>query len=357
LRRLVRAVFSRRARRRLLQEDKDRPDVPPPAFPTMIFETPQGAPAVICPLSGSPDLDLIERIDPTDLIRIFYTAFGMDLRPLFHGVDEIALLRSRVSDLVFFHPMITGDAAFYAGLSRHPWYYDERRSEFAPAAQWIKPTDRVLEVGCGFGHFAVGLSCADYLGLEFNPRALAACRERGVAVCDRSVEDESERSGAVYDAVCAFQVLEHVESPSTFLDACARALRPGGRLILSVPSADSYMRHATNDVLNLPPHHVTRWSDLCLRRLENLFPVRLLELRHDKLSDGDHRRVYLKTLIVAAYCRERFGREPRTVDIAPAFLALQDEAAALSRTLEQGFLSPAMDAHGHTVLAVYEKTA
>lgn len=322
----------------------------------MIFETPQGALPVVCPLSGSCDLELIERIDPADLIRIYYTAFGMDLRPLFRDAGEIRLLRSRASDLTFFHPMITGDSAFYAELSRCPWYYDEQRSEFAPAAQWIKPTDRVLEVGCGFGHFAAALSCADYLGLEFNPSALAACGERGLAVCDRSVEAEAERSGAVYDVVCAFQVLEHIKEPAAFLDACARLLRPGGRLILSVPSADSYMRHAANDVLNLPPHHVTRWSDQCLQRLEDLFPLRMLELRHDKLSDGDHRRVYLKTLITAAYCRERLGRDPRTVDISPAFLALQDEAATLCRTLEKGFVSPAMDPYGHTVLAVYEKT-
>ncbi len=311
---------------------------------------------ILCPLSGSPDLELLERIAPADLYNMYYSVFGMDLRPLFAEVTEIGLLRSRRSDLMFFYPPVIGDAAFYDALSTHSWYYDGQRSEFAPAAAWIRPTDRVAEIGCGAGDFAAALECAAYVGLDFNPRALAACRARGLDVRDASVEQEARRNPATYDVVCCFQILEHVAAPNAFLAACLQLLRPGGRLIISVPSADSHMRHAANDILNLPPHHATWWTDACLKWLESGFPVRLLHLRHDTLSDGDHRRAYLKTLFTAALCRERLGRDPRAVETSSEFLAIHAEVTALCERFEHGFISTVMEPNGHTVLAVYEKT-
>jgi predicted SAM-dependent methyltransferase len=43
-----------------------------------------------------------------------------------------------------------------------------------------------------------------------------------------------------FDAITAWDVLEHVPHPRAFLSACRSLLRPGGFLFLNVPDLDSW---------------------------------------------------------------------------------------------------------------------
>ena len=106
-----------------------------------------------------------------------------------------------------------------------------------------------------------------YTGLELNSGAIAAAvglGTRGIQGHDRSAQCSTPWQ---YDVVCSFQVLEHVSDIQGFLAGCLRALKTGGLLIICVPSFDSYLRYQTNALLNLPPHHLSHWSDQCLRRI------------------------------------------------------------------------------------------
>jgi len=42
-----------------------------------------------------------------------------------------------------------------------------------------------------------------------------------------------------YAAICAIEIVEHVENPSAFLRSCAAVLKPGGTLIISTPNVES----------------------------------------------------------------------------------------------------------------------
>src|SRR5262249_6172399 len=66
----------------------------------------------------------------------------------------------------------------------------------------------------------------------------------------------SEVSG--YDCVLSTQVLEHVEDPETYLRECYRALRPGGRLVLTTHGL--FEDHAC-------PYDYWRWTAYELKRL------------------------------------------------------------------------------------------
>ncbi len=98
--------------------------------------------------------------------------------------------------------------------------------------------ESVLEVGAGEG--AVGARLARsyrYVGVEPDHEACALARARiepsgGQVICgDVSALDP----GAVFDLVCAFEVLEHVERHAEILTAWAERVRPGGWVMLSVP--------------------------------------------------------------------------------------------------------------------------
>lgn len=101
----------------------------------------------------------------------------------------------------------------------------------------------LVEVGPGFGTFsAVATESRKFgrvLAIEPTPEMAAACRERGVAVVQRRVEDvTSEIDGA--DILVAFEVVEHLFDPRALLQQCARLLRPAGLLVLSCPNGQGF---------------------------------------------------------------------------------------------------------------------
>ncbi|MDP1807008.1 MAG: class I SAM-dependent methyltransferase [Acidimicrobiales bacterium] len=85
---------------------------------------------------------------------------------------------------------------------------------------------RVLDLGCAeLPYRSLFPADTDYVGADLpgNPHATVEIAPDGTVAVE----------SASFDAVLSTQVLEHVAEPSTYLAECARALRPGGRLLLS----------------------------------------------------------------------------------------------------------------------------
>lgn len=98
---------------------------------------------------------------------------------------------------------------------------------------------KVLDVGCGEGHFSVALTREDVdvvavdVAAEPLRRAIAHAPELDV----RLVEPEGELpfEDASFDVVWAGEVIEHVADTSRWLSELRRVLRSGGTLLLSTP--------------------------------------------------------------------------------------------------------------------------
>lgn len=94
----------------------------------------------------------------------------------------------------------------------------------------------ILDVGCGGGIFAEALAHggARVVGIDASARSLESARshadEQGLDIDYRYALAEEFDSDQRFDSVMAVDVLEHVEDVDRTLDACARALRPGGVL-------------------------------------------------------------------------------------------------------------------------------
>jgi SAM-dependent methyltransferase len=111
----------------------------------------------------------------------------------------------------------------------------------------------VVEVGCGLGAMAHRLASRfDYRGYEPDQTSyqVAARRlaqlGRGL-VRNEEIPDAPDRR---FGALCAFEVLEHIEDDSAALASWVRWLEPGGAVVLSVPanpdrfsSADTAVGH------------------------------------------------------------------------------------------------------------------
>ena len=102
------------------------------------------------------------------------------------------------------------------------------------------PKGRLLDVGCGSGGFlAVAQQLGwDCFGLELDPAAVKAARQRGLDV-EEGAYDRLVQYPERFDCIVCSHVLEHVHTPLDLLDKLGRALKPGGTLLLSAPNAMS----------------------------------------------------------------------------------------------------------------------
>ncbi|MBV8081975.1 MAG: class I SAM-dependent methyltransferase [Candidatus Eremiobacteraeota bacterium] len=98
---------------------------------------------------------------------------------------------------------------------------------------------RVLDVGCGTGT-AVGMLRArgcDAHGCDVSPEFIGRAAARtGDGFALIGADGALPYADASFDAVGSCNVLEHVETPSAFLDELNRVLRPGGSLVLATPN-------------------------------------------------------------------------------------------------------------------------
>jgi len=286
------------------------------------------------------------------------------VRHVYRNLHGLAIPASDAADLHylecsgcglrFFDPMVTGDALFYEQLQSFPWYYLAEKEEYDIAKRFISERSSVLEIGCGSGKFAARLpSACTYRGLEFNDEAVRKAQASGLRVDRMSIEEFARQEPGAFDVVCCFQVLEHVASPASLISAAIRLLTPAGLLIISVPSEDSFMFDELNNVFNVPPHHVTRWTDAAMESIARLNELQLVRLEHEELS-AMHLRPYAKARLLRSLRRAGFK-----VPMISRFAATYPVRAAMavaSKPIEWATRAAKRSVRGHSVVAVYAKS-
>lgn len=121
-------------------------------------------------------------------------------------------------------------------------YYGGERADVVPLLpESLGPTSSVLEVGCGRGATTALIKerfgCRT-VGIELNPEAAAAAGSR----LDRVIRGDVQtvEPGETFDAIVAFELFEHLSDGQAFLERAAGWLRPGGRMVFSVPNVGHY---------------------------------------------------------------------------------------------------------------------
>lgn len=304
-----------------------------------------------CPLCKNDNLILLEKIVSSDIIKLYLKKFKFNVDYLFKSKQE-DFFECTFCCLRFFAPFSGGDEKFYEHFQKYDWYYMDDKNEYDFAAQYIRSTDKVLEIGSGKGAFATKIFAADYVGLEFSKAACDLAASQGVKVLNESIEKHAFDNREKYDVVCCFQVLEHVDGINSFLQASVDCLKIGGKLIVSVPSGESFFGNMVNAYLNLPPHHASRWSDYSLNKVAMIFNLNLEVCYHENLAPI-HRLFYARSLI-ENFLREKIGMKFKIVDMSVAHKLIQIIAFMIAK-FNVNTLVNKNNPVGHSVVAVYKK--
>jgi SAM-dependent methyltransferase len=308
----------------------------------------------VCPLSNNGDVVLLETIKVKDLIALYQRELQLDVSINFKKVQDIGLYHCTSSDLRFFYPAIAGSSQFYDALQKVNWYYLDDKDEYDYACQFVAENSKVLEIGCGKAVFAQKLKTSHYTGLELSELARSKAIDKGIETLNESIHSHARNHASEYDVVCAFQVLEHVPEMHAFIQSSLDCLKPGGYLIYSVPSYDSFLAMARNNVWNLPPHHVSWWSDRCLSHLGQQFSLTTISIYHEPLSKIHW--VYYLTILITSSIHQYLGIQVPIINLSFFYRLLTKLSKMLAQGLASGFSGMRGLPQGHSVTVVYQKT-
>lgn len=241
---------------------------------------------ILSPLTKSKNIVLIQEYSVSELADKWKQSFDINILNQFKKIERIQLFQCQDTGLLFFKPdSATGTEKLYEQLAQFPWFYMSCKWEYDVALQEIKSGDHVLEVGAAFGYFVqAGLKKGLKIqGIELNSSAVAKAQKKGLPIQKILIEDFAEKFPESQDVVCAFQVLEHIPNPLEFLDSAISSLKKNGKLILCVPNSESFLKYQDN-LLDMPPHHMLRWSQKSFESLESLLPLKLEKVCFEPLA-------------------------------------------------------------------------
>ena len=182
--------------------------------------------------------------------------------------ENYKLYHCQVCDLMFWYPMEGTDPEWYeVPLDLTP--FRPVQLAYWGQSQFLKDMPaqggRLLDIRCGMGDFLFCAQKADYsvTGIDFSPKFIDIARQRfGFEELYSLTLDEfvAEKPQNRYDVITFFDVLEHLDDISGFLQSVKGLLNPWGHVACRVPNRERWRFQSPSEEWDYPPKHFTRWN-------------------------------------------------------------------------------------------------
>lgn len=232
---------------------------------------------------------IVQTMPVSVIEQMYQRKCGVDISSSFNGIPEVGLYQCEITGYKFWRPEhITGNETFYKMLSAAwPNYYRIERWEHTFAHKYLKNKNYVLEIGSGPGHFLKTLEgdVTNAMGIELNTKVISE-KVTKFQILPTSMELLSEKNEYKFDAIYAFQVLEHILNPYSLIKSSLKCLAEGGLLIFSTPNNDYSAFKNQTDAFDLPPHHIGVFNPLIYEKIGKLFDLQIVEIILEKQTSN-----------------------------------------------------------------------
>lgn len=151
---------------------------------------------------------------------------------------------------------------------------------------------RFADIGAGYGILLEEMAregvFEEVIGIEPAPQLATVCREKGFRIVEEMMEGV-EGSSVAADFVTAFEVLEHVFDPVSFLKSCAAALTDEGVLLFTTLTIDGFdlqvLWEASKSIY--PPQHINLMSVAGLKALAERSDLEIISITTPGKLDVD----------------------------------------------------------------------
>lgn len=296
-------------------------------------------------LDSNANAFLKESVPVDQLIKGYKDQFDIDIKKYFDGIKDLKIYECESTSYRFFFPYsVAGDGALYESLQKYEWYYMPWKWEHLVTEKILSGHEKVLEIGSGGLGFVEKLhnNGFDITGLELNEESVVKANTMGLNVVNQTVESHSINNFEKYDVVCSYQVLEHISEVNSFIQSQIDCLKVGGKLIISVPNNNSFIKHNKGGLLNFPPHHMGLWDKESLSSLVEIFKLKVDKILYEPLQNY-HLDWYVSIIL------EHVINKNRIFKFAFKKLGLIRPFRYLIN-LFKGII------HGHSILVIYIKT-
>lgn len=127
----------------------------------------------------------------------------------------------------------------YFVLEREHWFFRVRKKILISFIEkYAKFGSKVFDFGCGSGYLVAELQKIGYdaHGVDFEKEAIGHGLMLGIKNLSVVSGDKIEYPDQNFDLVMSFDVLEHIRNEKPVVAELARILKPGGKMILTVPA-------------------------------------------------------------------------------------------------------------------------
>lgn len=144
--------------------------------------------------------------------------------------------------------------------------YEELLAQFEP----YRKLNRILDIGCGDGHFlAIARQKGwEVCGTEYTDEAVKVSRAKGIEIHQGRIQD---LSAAPFDVITSFEVLEHINDGKEHARKIHSLLREGGLFYFTTPNFNSFSRKYLGGKWNVIeyPEHLTYYTVRTVTKLLN----------------------------------------------------------------------------------------